>query len=126
MHRLAFSVLAIALLAGCAPPASAAPPVGHVFVVVLENKNYVETFGANTKAKYFAHDLARRGQLLTQYYGIGHLSLDNYVAMVSGQGPNPQTQADCQRFTDFTAAPGLDADGQALGSGCVYPARVKT
>jgi hypothetical protein len=114
--------LALAACAQAAPPA----PVGHVFVVVLENKNYVETFGANTKAKYFAHDLTRRGQLLTQYYGIGHLSLDNYVAMVSGQGPNPQTQADCQRFTDFMAAPGLDADGQALGSGCVYPARVKT
>jgi hypothetical protein len=123
--RLGLCVLAATVL--LAPAARAAlPPIKHVFVVVLENKNYVETFGANTKAKYFANTLARRGQLLTQYYGTGHLSLDNYIAMVSGQGPNPQTQADCQRFTDFVAAAGLDADGQALGSGCVYPARVKT
>ena len=123
------ALLAVALiLAAPAAVAAAQPPapVGHVFVVVMENKNYVETFGANTKAKYFADDLTRRGQLLTQYHGIGHLSLDNYIAMVSGQGPNPQTQADCQRFTDFVAAPGLDADGQAIGSGCVYPGRVKT
>ena len=114
----------ITLLAAAA--AAATPPVGHVFVVFLENKNYVETFGANTDARYFAGDLAKRGQLLTQYHGIGHLSLDNYTAVVSGQGPNPQTQADCQRFTDFTGAPGLDADGQAIGQGCVYPSSVRT
>ena len=58
--------------------------------------------------------------------GSEHLSLDNYTAVVSGQGPNPQTQADCQRFTDFTGAPGLDADGQAIGQGCVYPSSVRT
>jgi phosphatidylinositol-3-phosphatase len=123
--RLA-GVLILALVAAGCEPAAAAPPVGHVFVVVLENKDYAQTFGANTRAPYLVNTLAKRGQLLTRYYGIGHASLPNYVAMISGQGPNPQTQADCQRFTDFAAAPGLDADGQALGSGCVYPARVKT
>ena len=125
MRRLLLAATAIALAAP-ATACAATPPVRHVFVVVLENKNYVETFGANTKAPYFAGELAKRGQLLTQYYGIGHLSLDNYIAMISGQGPNPQTQADCQRFTEFAGPPGLDADGQALGQGCVYPPGVQT
>src|SRR5260221_14570027 len=45
--------------------------------------------------------------------------------MISGQGPNPQTQADAPLFTDFS--PGTDgADGQSMGSGTVYPTSVKT
>ena len=118
---------ACALLAFAAPvTASAAPPpIRHVFTIVLENKDYDATFGADSKAPFLAKHLVADGELLTHYYGIGHESLDNYIAMVSGQGPNPQTQADCQFYTDFF--PGtIGADGQAMGTGCVYPAAVKT
>ena len=41
---------------------------------------------------------------MPNYYGVGHASLDNYVAMISGQAPNPSTQADCGVFANFTAA----------------------
>jgi hypothetical protein len=115
---------ALCLLAGPGT-ASALPPIKHVFIIVLENKDYSDTFGPDSKAPYLARNLTGQGQLLTHFHGIGHLSLPNYVAMVSGQSPNPQTQADCQFYTDF--APGtIGADGQALGQGCVYPATVKT
>ncbi|MEA2134248.1 MAG: phosphatidylinositol-3-phosphatase, partial [Solirubrobacteraceae bacterium] len=128
--RRAAALLAAAgvALLGCAgtPARAAHPPVGHVFVVLLENKSYSETFGAGSKARYLTGTLRRSGQLLSQYHAIGHLSLPNYLALISGQAPNPQTQADCQRFTSFVGAPALDADGQAVGQGCVYPARVKT
>jgi hypothetical protein len=77
----------------------------HVFIIVLENKNFAETFDSDSKAPYLAQELTARGQLLRQYYGIGHLSLDNYVAMVSGQGPNTITQGDCVVFLDFVACP---------------------
>ena len=70
-----------------------------------------------------AHDLTAQGQLLTQYYGIGHASLDNYIAMVSGQAPNLVTQADCPLY--FNVLPGAIArNGQAIGQGCVYPSTV--
>jgi hypothetical protein len=96
-----------------------------VFVVVLENENYDATFGASSQAPFLARELPSHGVLLPNYYGIGHLSLDDYVAMVSGQGPNPVTQADCQVYTDVV--PGtLGVDGQAAGLGCVYPAPVLT
>ena len=117
---------AVALGLAGAPARAASPPVGHVFVVVLENKSYAETFGSGSKAPYLSGTLARGGQLLSQYHAIGHQSLDNYIALVSGQAPNPQTQADCQTFTEFTGLPALDADGQAVGQGCVYPSQVKT
>jgi hypothetical protein len=104
---------------------TAPPPVKHVFVVNLENKGYDETFGPGSPAPYLSKTLRAQGQLLTQYYGTAHNSLPNYVAQVSGQGPNPQTQADCQYYTDFVQT-GTASPDQAVGDGCVYPAGVKT
>lgn len=99
---------------------------GHVFVILLENKGYDTTFGANSPAPYLSQTLRSQGSLLTHYYGIGHNSLTNYVALVSGQAPNLQTQADCQLFSDWIGPPLLDGNGQAIGTGCVYPASVAT
>jgi phosphatidylinositol-3-phosphatase len=114
-----------------AGPASAAPgrpelpPIRHVFTIVLENKAYEETFGAASEAPWLANRLTAKGQLLTDYYGTGHASLGNYITMISGQSENPQTQRDCGLFTELL--PGtIGADGQAIGSGCVYPAAVRT
>ena len=42
-----------------------------------------------------------------------------------GQAPNITTQTDCQSFSAFTTT-GPDQDGQAVGSGCVYPETVPT
>jgi len=110
----------------CSTPASI-PPIRHVFVVILENQAYHVTFGPHSAAPYLATTLPRRGALLSNYYGIGHASLDNYIALISGQAPNEETQADCAIFTEFQLRESaLDAHGQALGKGCVYPAMVRT
>lgn len=123
-RRLCFLLSAFCLLIPAAAHA-APPPIKHVWVIVLENKDYSDTFGPQSKAPYLSKTLVSEGQLLPQYHGTAHESLPNYIAMVSGQSPNPQTQADCQFFTEFV--PGtMGADGQAVGQGCVYPAAVKT
>jgi hypothetical protein len=45
--------------------------------------------------------------------------------MVSGQAANPDTQSDCQVYTDVL--PGAQGtSGQAIGQGCVYPGWVTT
>jgi hypothetical protein len=120
---LVLALLGAALLAPAG--AAAAPPIRHVYVIVLENENGSTTFGPNSPAPYLSKTLRSRGAYVPDYFGIGHLSNDNYVGMISGQAPNAQTQADCQQFTDF--APGtIGAYGQAQGSGCVYPASVPT
>jgi phospholipase C len=126
MRRL---LLVACLALAAALPATAAhaalPPVKHVFVIVLENKSFDESFSAGGASQWLSKTLPHAGQLLRQYYGIGHESLDNYLAMVSGQAPNPTTQADCQTFTDvYPGIPG--GDGQAVGVGCAYPSWVKT
>jgi phosphatidylinositol-3-phosphatase len=98
------------------------PPIRHVFVLLLENQSYEATFGSRSAAPYLARTLPARGALLTRYYAIGHASLGNYIALVSGQAPNTETQLDCDIFADFRpSAPGLDAHGQLRGVGCIYP-----
>src|SRR3954466_4654345 len=107
------------------PAASALPAVGHVFVINLENKGFTETWGAGSRAPYLSTKLRPKGVLLTQYYGIAHNSLPNYLAQISGQAPNPQTQGDCQIYSPFVGT-GTVAPQQYLGHGCVYPAAVPT
>src|SRR4051794_10907795 len=127
MGRLSLLAAAIAALAAAPARADAAlPPVKHVFVIVLENKDYNENFGPASQAPYLAKTLTARGQLLRQYYGTSHVSLGNYLTMISGQAPNPDTQGDCMAgFKDVF--PGvMGPDGQIMGAGCVYPAAAKT
>ena len=128
------ALLVVALLAavvatttGSSPAAAATPAIGHVWIIELENKGFNQTFGPGSAAPYLANTLTSQGQLLTQYYGTGHVSLDNYVAEVSGQAPNAATQSDCVFYADFTPPAAVFAPGgQAVGQGCVYPSGVRT
>ena len=108
-------------------PTGTLPPIRHVFLIVLENKSFSEAFGPNGAATYLARTLPAQGALLRNYYAVGHWSLDNYIAIVSGQAPNPATQRDCPQTTRFEpSGSGPDAEGELSGSGCVYPASVRT
>lgn len=99
--------------------------IGHVFVLILENEDYTNSFGSSTAAPYLSQTLPSMGVVVQDYYGIGHNSNDNYVAMISGQAPNLDNQLDCQTYNDFTGT-GTASPGQAIGIGCVFPASVKT
>src|SRR5665213_3050743 len=105
---------------------SSLPPIRHVFVIVLENEGYASTFGTPPADPYLATTLPASGAQLAQYYGIGHLSNPNYIALLSGQAPNPSNQSDCQVFADFPAGTTVAADGQIARSGCVFPTSVPT
>jgi hypothetical protein len=122
--RRRFLFLLCAALALSPATATARTPQ-HVFVIVLENEDAATTFGPGSAAPYLANTLTAEGAFVPGYYGIGHNSLDNYIAMVAGQAPTIATQADCPVFAPVL--PGTPAaDGQVLGQGCVYPAAVKT
>ena len=127
---LGASLMACAAVPRAHPSAHAGGPAHaprHVVVIVLENEPFRVTFGEHSPAPYHAHGLPKQGALLTQYFAIGHLSLDNYIAMISGQAPNHETQEDCHVFSEFVRSkPGFDKHGQIRGHGCVYPADVKT
>jgi phosphatidylinositol-3-phosphatase len=115
----------VASVAGISPAHAATPAVKHVWIITLENESADTTFAPNSPAHYLNNTLRKLGVFVPNYYGTGHASLDNYVAMVSGQGANPETQGDCPFYHDvLPGAVGLN--GQAAGTGCVYPTAVKT
>jgi hypothetical protein len=108
-RRIALSVAllasgAVGLALGTATSAQAAsrglegvPRLSHVFVIVLENEDFNATWGPTSPAK-FLNSIVPFGVLATNYYGVSHASADNYIAMTSGQPPQPQFQADCPNW----------------------------
>lgn len=134
--RLAIAALMIApptLAGGVATAASAAhagatlPAVKHVWYVDLENEGYAQSFGDPKADPYLAKTLPSEGALLKNYYAVGHNSLDNYIAQVTGQAPDLATMNDCGRETKFTAGAKFEAPfHQLVGNGCIYPASVPT
>lgn len=115
---------------------TAAANVKHVFVIVLENKTFSNTFGTSTQDPYLQKTLVPEGALLTQYYGTGHVSLDNYISMVSGQAPTPDTDDDCipglsspTGLGNFNSVEqtGRTSDGQVIATGgCIYAKDIRT
>jgi hypothetical protein len=117
---------------------AALPPgtIKHILVIDLENEGYAATFGPTSPATYLNGILRPKGELIEHYYGIGHVSLDNYVAQLSGQSPTRDTIRDCLStvsgalFGYVNVAPGTKAPSkypaQVLGNGCVYPKGVPT
>ena len=75
--------------------------IKHGFVITLENKSYDVTFGTSSQAIYLNGTLKPTDALTTNYYATGHVSHDNYIAMISGQPPSldyPVGLSDLQRF----------------------------
>ena len=150
MRRSVISVLTACFLSGMAilglqampagahnsPARGVLPPgaIRHIMVIDLENEDYAATFG--TPGTYITQSLLPQGELLQNYYAVGHVSLDNYIAQVSGQSPNYVTNSDCLGSNGQGAyndlVPGtLDPNqaaypGQVDGQGCVYPSSVQT
>jgi phospholipase C len=113
--------------AGSPPPTATAtlPAVKHVFLVMLSGHGYDEAFGTGSPAPYLAQTLRGQGELLANYYAVTQGALANQIALISGQGPTPQTAAGCPQYGDV--APGtIGSDGQVAGDGCVYPVAAKT
>src|SRR5271165_7655798 len=91
------------------------PPgaIQHVIVVELENESFGTTFGPSSPATYLNDTLVPQGELLKSYYAVGHVSLDNYIAQVSGQAPNLTTNSDCAGSYNGVTPGTLDSN-QAL------------
>lgn len=96
------------------------PEIKHVFLIVLDGHGYEEAFGKESAAPYLAHTLTEEGKLLANYYSVAQGRLANQVALLSGQGPTPQTVEGCPEYKPID--PGaLSVEGQVEGEGCIYP-----
>jgi hypothetical protein len=107
------------------PVASPLPPIKHVFLIMLSNQGYHQTFGHTADDPYLAGTLAGKGELVENYYAVAGGPLANTIALMSGQGPTQDTENDCPVYANVI--PGnKGAHGQVLGNGCVYPKTTRT
>ena len=111
-----------------ASPAATAglPPVRHVFVIVLENASYSQSYGPASKYPYLRGILRPQGVLLSQYYATSHYSLGNYLSILSGLAPNADTQGDCPYYREMAGAERAPLGQVRATKGCIFPSWVPT
>lgn len=121
--------------------------IKHVWLIILENKSYDATFTGLNQNSYLWKTLPSQGVELTNYYGTGHFSMDNYISMVAGQAPEQDTQFDCSiANTNMGSNDSIVTSGANLGqvsslanaaqpsganapngtNGCTYPSQTPT
>ena len=94
IRKVAVGAAAVALIATVAQSAMASParpagnheggrPLQHIFYIMMENHGFNEIIG-NWADAPFTNLLARHSGLETDYYGVTHPSLPNYLAAISG------------------------------------------
>ena len=92
---------------------------------MLSDQGYDQSFAAPTSDPYLATTLRKQGELLPNYYAVASGDLANEIALLSGQGPTPQTATNCPTYAALEPAV-AGTGGQLLGDGCVYPAGTLT
>jgi hypothetical protein len=90
------------------------PHFDHVAVVVLENEDASDTFGRSSPAHYL-NGLRAEGTFLPQYWATSHVSLGNYVTMMSGLPGNPSTDSDCLGLSLYNCVQTVQAESPATG-----------
>jgi hypothetical protein len=116
LRFLAGSALVASLLGGSAIAQAASPGearLDHVFVIMLENHsaaNVIDNKDANgvLTAPYIT-SLAHKFGTATQYYGVTHPSLPNYVAAISGSNWFVNNDNPANRFDHLNLVDQLEA-----------------
>ncbi len=67
---------------GSPTPTRDIPKFAHIFVIVMENKEYGSVIGSSGAP--YLNSLAGQYGLATNYFAIGHPSLPNYLALIGG------------------------------------------
>src|SRR5579862_1497495 len=115
-------ILLVAVSSSGASPSSVAgrrgtgvPRAGHVFVIMMENTSYDDLLSPSNTNTSFIQGLAKTYALATNYYGVTHTSLPNYVAVTSGStwGSNAddEGQADQGYFNHLNLVDQLEQAG---------------
>ncbi len=86
------------------------PSISHAFVIVLENHGYDQVIGNKNLPNL--NQFAQKHGLATNYYGVAHPSLPNYVAMIGGDTFGSHSDNPRQRFPGQNLASQLESVGK--------------
>jgi phospholipase C len=91
------------------------PHMDHVFVIMMENTTYTTILAPTNADTSYIRTLAGTYGLETQYYGVTHTSLPNYVAATSGSTwgshSDDETQATQGKFAHLSLFDQFDQAG---------------
>jgi acid phosphatase len=107
----------LTIATGAAAPVATLPAFTRVFVIVMENKEATQIIGG-TSAPYL-NSLAAQYGLATNYTGVAHPSLPNYMALTGGQ---PVFTSNCIGCT----TPARNIADQIEGSGRTWKAYMES
>ncbi len=102
-------------------PKDGLPPIKHVWLIVLGDQGYQQTFAAGSPDHYLTA-LTDKGEMVPNFYAVSQGDLANEIALISGQGPTPQTVAGCLKYVPLHPEK-VGRNEQVVGHGCVYPAK---
>lgn len=85
------------------------PAFSHIFLIVMENKDYGDIIGS--AAAPYLNSLAAQYGLATDYFAVAHPSLPNYLALIGGSTYG--VESDCTSC--FQNAPNLADQLQSQG-----------
>lgn len=112
------------VLLGAAAAQTTLPPFSHVFVLVLENISAGGVLGNPNLPTLNA--LAREYGLATNYTGVAHPSLPNYVALLFGSTPSAAAATTPASVSPGTTSPcnwsARGRPGRATSRDCPAPA----
>jgi hypothetical protein len=100
-------------------------PIKHVFVISIASPGYEQSLGAASEMPYLS-SVVPKGQLVPGYRLLSANPLPNNIAVISGQRPNPDTEAGCSVYASFPSRTEPDDHGRVAGSGCIYPVEALT
>src|SRR6266850_6882779 len=83
MRRLIFLATIVAALTSVRPGFAQVPNFRHVFIIVMENREYRDVIG--DPAAPYINRLASEYGLATNAFGATHPSLPNYMALTGGE-----------------------------------------
>ena len=98
-------------VSGSSTPLAPIPAFGHVFIVVMENREYGSIIG-NASAPYI-NSLATRYGLATGYTAVAHPSEPNYLALWSGSTQGVTDDGRHDFTTGTTLADQVEASGRS-------------
>src|SRR5487761_1140584 len=98
-------------VSGAAASVARFPHLDHVFVIMMENSAYSQLMTPSNSNTAYIQQLAKTYGLATDYYGVTHTSLPNYIAATSGSnwGSNTDDDAQAPYFNHENLADELDA-----------------
>lgn len=99
------------------------PALRHIFFIMMENHATNEIIGNTADAPYI-NQLANQYGVATNYFGVTHPSLPNYLATISGDFQG--VWDDCKAGQDVTCAPEefIPDSGDATAGMLLTPAQV--